>query len=266
VYRKKDTKRFPALIGNTTGTNNQYGVAFSMAYDETENPFPGAVDILSISDTEGKTISYLDATSTTERFPIFSPAAEIKGKGNFLDGGYFENSGLLSLMNFYGYLSEDTTLSLKDENTRVIVLINSKDDYIRRVLGDSIKPVSDKATSELGAILETVADISILSLAMEEKYAERFGENYIAVYLPYYIHYDDVKSFIGGMPEDPFEVQALIDHSNAKIDTALSKFPQERDKPIPPALARVLSDPGYAYIKAMLKHEEVVDALSKIKQ
>ncbi len=265
VYQNKHTNRFPALIGNTTGTNNQYGVAFSMEYDPADDPFPGAVDILSATDTEGKTISYLDATSTTERFPIFSPAAEIKGKGNFLDGGYFENSGLLSLMNFYGYLSEDTSLSMQDSNTRVIVFINSKDDYIRMVLGDSIRPVNNKATSELGAILETVTDVSILSLAMEEKYAKRFGENYIPVYLPYYIHYDDVKSFIGGTPQDPFLVQALIDSSNAKIDTALSKFPQEKDKPIPPALARVLSDPGYAYIKAMLKHEDVVAALERIR-
>lgn len=37
-----------------------------------------------------------------------------------------------------------------------------------------------------------------------------------------------------------------------------------REKPIPPALARVLSDPGYYYLEAMLSHKEVKEILAKI--
>ncbi len=266
VYKYEQAKKrhFPALIGNTTGTNSQYGIACSLAYDEDNDPFPGAVDILTF-DAKAESISYLDATSTTERFPVFSPAAEIENKGNFLDGGYFENSGLLSLMNFYEFLEKDDAIHFNDEHTKVIIIINSKEAYISKVLGENIHPKSNKATSEFGAILQTVADVATLSLALEQKYEKRFGENYIPIYLPYHITYDDVVSHIGGIPENPGDVQKILYQSNKKIRNAIEKAGQKKDKPIPPALARVLSDPAFDYIKAMLKHEEVEQAIEQIK-
>lgn len=263
AYQQSLHNHFPALIGNTTGTNGRYGVAFSLPYSAEDKLFPGAIDILQVSDTSS--ISYLDATSTTERFPIFSPLAQIDGKGDFLDGGYFENSGLLSLMNFYEFLQRDTSLHTLDSNSKIIVIINSKEAYIRKVLGDSIKTSKDLAVSEIGAILKTVGDVSILPSALEEKYQQQFGSEYIPVYLPYPITYEDVINQLRGIPADPLLIQRLITASNKKITTALLVAEEKHSYPIPPALARVLSDPAYEYIKAMLGHEEVKEQITRIR-
>ena len=99
-------KRFPILISNTTDISGRQGMAVSIkSNDKTVNDilYAGACDIL---DLDGKTLSFYNAASTTNRFPLISPAATIKGKGQFNDGGIYENSGLLSAYKLY--LAVDT--------------------------------------------------------------------------------------------------------------------------------------------------------------
>lgn len=268
AFLNPKNKFIPALIGNSTGTHSRYGVAFSINNNKQDSAlpfdsiFPGAVDILELEGDHS--ITYLDATSTVERFPIFSPTAQIKGKGHFLDGGYFENSGLLSLISFYEYLRKDASLNITDTTTKIIVFINSKDAYIRKVLGDSVIVKNELATGEMGAILSTVADIDILPLALEDKYKQQFGKNFIPVYLPYPITYDDVVALIRGTPAEPLKIQDLINASNKKISDLIGPYKDKNLFPVPPALARVLSDPAYEYMKAMLQHEEVKETIARI--
>ena len=76
-------KSYPALIVNTTPTRSKYGVACSIS--DMDN-FPIAIDLLSDGN---EALSFAGTISTSNRFPIFSPAARVPGKGHFVDGGYF---------------------------------------------------------------------------------------------------------------------------------------------------------------------------------
>jgi hypothetical protein len=271
AYRES-TQFVPALIGNTTGTHGRYGVAFSVGHgDKFSRIFPGADNIL---DAEpGKSLKYLDATSTTERFPIFSPTAQVEKLGHFLDGGYFENSGLLSLGNFYDYVVDldknlDTTGA--EIPAKIVLIINSREAYARHVInGEMAKKTDDIATGELPAILSTVGSIGILPSALEEQFHEKFGENFIRIYLPYPLHYEDIVSEIRGTPADPLAIMKAINSSNAAIDTALTRAVKAgaiRDPwgEVYPPLARLLGDPAFEYTKAMLWHDEVVEALGRL--
>ncbi|MEP6795863.1 MAG: hypothetical protein ABJB16_16160 [Saprospiraceae bacterium] len=251
----------PALIGNTTGTHGRYGVAFSVRPDTFNKVFPAAADILTVSNGS---IKYLDATSTTERFPLFSPSGQIEEKGNFLDGGYFENSGLLSLMNFYSYIQKNNSDSIPLDSARIILIINSKESYIRHVLGDSVIAKNEISAGELMAIVSTVANIDVLPLSLEEKCKNDFGKNFILIYLPYPISYSDVTSLIRGEPDDPIDIQKKINASNATIDSTWNRYFKGSTK-VPPALARVLSDPAVQYLHVMIHHPEVQAQLNKLK-
>jgi len=268
LYNNPEKKFLPVLIGNSTATHSRYGLAYSLLSDSTSKTsrfntiFPGGVDMLDLG--LNTSISYLDATSTTERFPIFSPTAQINSKGHFLDGGYFENSGLLSLINFYEHLKDSTSLDIRDKTSKVIVIINSKEAYIRKVLGVNVIVKNELATGEMGAILRTVASTDILPLALEAKYKQQFGENFIPVYLPYPITFDEVVALIRGTPAFPLRIQERIDSSNQIIEKLLEPYKAKNKFPVPPALARVLSEPAYMYMKAMLNHQEVIDAIEKI--
>lgn len=273
-YRSYWTKTYakngymPALIGNTTGTNHNYGVAFSLCPADIENIFPGADNILDIENINyncapvNKCITYLGATSTTERFPIFSPAAEIEGKGHYVDGGYFENSGLLSLKNFRDYYMKITTPDSIDPTDKFILIINSKDDYIRMKLDGFLNSKSDVPSGEFSSILATITDTDILPHAMEARCDQEFGKDrFIRIYLPYKITFEDVIRIIGDEPRDPFAIDSLIQISNHMIDSILGdKYATH----VYPALARVLSDPAYEYMKAMLRHKEVQEAIARI--
>lgn len=251
----------PALIGNTTGTHGRYGVAFSVRPDTFNRVFPAAVDILTVSNG---TIKYLDATSTTERFPLFSPSGQIEEKGHFLDGGYFENSGLLSLMNFYTFIQKNNPDNIPLDSARIILIINSKDSYIRHVLGDSVIAKNELSTGELMAIVSTVTNIDVLPLSLEEKCKNDFGKNFIRIYLPYPISYSDVTSLIHGEPDDPIGVQKKINASNDTINATWNKYSKTHTM-VPPALARVLSEPAVEYLNVMINHPEVQAQLNRIK-
>jgi hypothetical protein len=264
-YKSASNRLVPVLIGNTTGTHGRPGIAFPLQTNrlEFDTIFPGAIDILSFGDTTS--IRYLDAASSTERFPVFSPAAEIKNKGYFLDGGYYENSGLLSLEYFKEYcdsLFDDSVLSRM--HPKFVLIINSKESYVRTVLGDSVITKDQLATGELGAILKTVANIDILPLSLEQRLKNKYGNDFIPVYLPYKFTMADVINIIRGEPADPVWVQNRININNDKINRTWRIGVHQQKHMVEPALARVLSDPAFEYMKAMLEHPDVKAAIQKI--
>jgi len=103
-YREATSKGdlFPVLLSNSTGINKKRGIACSIDLDNFNRIFPNGDDILSGQQTDLEP-TYSAAVSCSNRFPFLSPAAHVEGVGHFLDGGYFENSGVLTLKNFYDY-------------------------------------------------------------------------------------------------------------------------------------------------------------------
>ncbi len=268
---KKAKGKFPLLIMNTTSTIGRQGVAATVIFDDLT--FPAADNITRFEfgkKTSPMSLSYFGAVSTTNRFPLFSPTAVIPTKGAYLDGGYFENSGMLSTWEIYETIIE---VSHRDYSRKIqpvfVNIINSKDYYIaHKVLKDwKFKKASQDNTSEMSAILNTVVSIDKLPRYIFDKIEKR-GFAVEAIMMPHKISYDEVKAILRGDVNNPVRLMKLIEKHNDTIDYILQKYPQYDFKKwgtVEPPLARILSIPAVRYQEAMVKmHPEVLRALDRI--
>lgn len=270
MYDKAKGK-FPILIMNTTSTIGRQGVATSVIFDDMT--FPAADNITHFSNdkrTLPVSLTYFGAVSTTNRFPLFSPTAVIPGKGAYLDGGYFENSGMLSTWELYESIIDAKNSDYSDMIQPVFVnIINSKDYYIaHKVLKDwKFKKASQDKTSEISAILNTVVSIDKLPRYVFDKIEKR-GFAVEAIMMPHKISYDEVKAILRGDVNNPVRLMKLIRQHNDTIDQVLKRYKQydfNKWGVVEPPLARVLSVPAVRYQEAMVKnHPEVLRALDRI--
>ena len=294
---------YPPLIINSTNVNRRYGVGFPIDVGEREfnDIFPYSINMTEIIDN--RTLSYLDVVSTSERFPFFSSTATIEGKGHFLDGGYFENSGILSLMGLRQYWNEsparwlnlnsehrnfsDTTKHLRSQDLLVIIN-NDPHSYIKKLLknakGNKNKnepfAVHVKSTGLLKAIINGLISNFELPAYLQEYYEAGKDSTIkaIPIYQPFPLRYNDVKNYLGAHPVDTTEIRAILnqlDSARSKIDNALTAYARRdslninckidlRWKFAPPSLARMISTPSYRYSAAMLYHEDVKSQLEKV--
>ncbi len=231
TYWKEGVDRlgyFPLLITNTTKTSGNYGVAFS-AYAKREKfdtIFKGATNILDIINSK-KSLSFYEAMSTTERFPFFSATASIPGQGHYIDGGYFENSGILSIINLRAYINDITGIKGKDS---LIILGNSKSNTIDFYLSELQKenPISIKLNGETdyGAILKGISDTDRLGNYLSDHYGVH-SSNAKRINLPYHLRYRDFVGALGGEPKNEDDIDSirnLIEKNNELVDKAILDF------------------------------------------
>jgi len=278
IYKKQE-KKFPALIMNTTSVTGHQGVAVTVKFPE--NTFAGAVNI---TDFNGKktdtipdlnrpdvdtTLTYFGAVSTTNRFPLFSPTAKIPTKGSYLDGGYFDNSGLLSALEVYDAVAGDRSKDYHyDINPIFINIINSEEFYIAQKIEDfGIKPENLKNPSEVGSIIKTVVSIDKLPRYVLEKIKAR-GFAIEPIMMPHKLSYEKVKAVLNGEVADPLRLMDSIKKHNATIDHALEDYGDYKYKKwgvVQPPLARILSKPAVQYQLAMVNnHPEIKNAIERI--
>ncbi len=286
TYWKEGNERlgyFPLLITNTTKTSGNYGVAFSAYADKKkfDSIFKGATNILDIGDPQ-KSLSFYEAMSTTERFPFFSATASIRGQGHYIDGGYFDNSGLTSLMNLKNYVNSressvvvECPLIAKDS---LIILGNSKSNLVDYYLAHSIMiGKNDRITlkiggeTDYGAILKGILNTDRLSNFLSDQHGI-FGKNAKMINLPYHLRYTDFIKALGGEPQDLKDIESirkLIKENNDAITNAINEYIKKgnpninhRSKPLTkwdfayPTLSRYLSRPTVNYYKAMIAYHE----------
>lgn len=253
--------RFPALIMNTTSMTGKQGVASTVKFPE--NTFPAADLITEFTGKDSiKTLTYYGAVSTTNRFPLFSPTAKIPNKGNYLDGGYFENSGMLSVLEIYDAIAGDSTkLYFKKINPVFINIINSEDYYIAEKIKEWEFEKRDLSEAgEFAAILGTVASIDKLPRYVFEKIRAR-GFAVEPVMMPHKITYNKVKNVLNADVDDPIRLMELIKVHNSEIDSVLKRYKfydYESWGVVQPPLARVLSEPAVRYQEAMVKHHPAI--------
>ena len=272
----KSRGHIPALIINTASTGPLPGVAFSLK-SKGEHVFPGYI----LLENDTKDLRYYDAVSTSNRFPIMSPSAQVENKGFFLDGGYFENSGLLTSSYFQKYLKLN---SYKFDETPIITInvINSKTDYIRQFIEGLVEDhVLLKSSTNVSAIISGISDISKLPNVLrsaEGRYVEGEDE-FRSIYLPHQISTSDIESLLGGSVKFTPEILTAIQNNNNDIRNALDDFIDEQGLKIDisthgivePPLARTLSKYAVIYQQAMISHfkgtqqeiKEIVDWLDK---
>ncbi len=254
AYTKRK-KHFPALIMNSTGVGGQQAIATSI--DFPENTFPAAKLTNAFNGTQkDSSLTFFGAVSTTNRFPFFSPTAKIKGKGAFLDGGYFENSGMLSAYEAFYALAGNASKPYHNRiNPVFISIINSKEFYVIEVLKSwGLTPNYKQDKGEIQSILETLASIEKLPRYAFERIRER-GFVVEQLMMPHKLEYAQLEKYLGEVV-DPLDLIKRIENHNTKIDTALKEYEDYRMEDwgvVEPPLARLLSLPAVRYQEAMVK-------------
>lgn len=263
VWRKAYNKRegkYPLLILNSTRVGGQQGVATSVHFPK--NAFPGAIITNEFIKADSLTLTYYGAVSTTNRFPIFSPTAKIKEKGAFIDGGYFENSGLLSAMEVYDVMTKGDTTGYTDKVQPIFInIINSKEFYVQQKLREyKLEPTARVDPSEYQSIIETITSTNILPNYVLEKLRSRdFAVELIM--MPHKISLKDVESTLNGKVEDPVALMYKLKSHNDSIDEALrcyGKYDLSNWGVVEPPLARLLSLPAVRYQQAMVKKHPLI--------
>ncbi len=268
IYEQRDYK-FPALIMNTTAVGGRQGVASTVKFPP--DTFAGADSIASFNgENKYKTLTYFGAISTTNRFPFFSPTAKIPTKGSYLDGGYFENSGLLSAVQVYDAIAGDATKKYHNSFTPIFInIINSEDFYISQKINEwKIKVNNPNDEGEISSIIGTVVSIDKLPRYITEKIrARQFAV--IPVMMPHKLSYQKVKDILKADVGEPIDLMQKIEAHNDSINTALKEFKYYKlDKwgVVQPPLARLLSTPAVYYQAAMINcHPSVIETLKRIK-
>jgi len=279
-----DAYKVPPFFANSKSTSFYYGIT-SPFHDMRE--LGAAIDIVHTTyvkpkklildkktekyiptnfKLETKVPSFYDAVSPTNRFPIASPAAKIHGKGHFVDGGYFDNSGLMTTYNFTQKFKEYSGY----DNHKDIIIVTGKDQYIRYVMENSFpfwvdKPslpknqtlAKIKNSEEYKSIVMALIDLDGLPYAMEDIYKHTLRP----IHLPHKIHLSDLEKMYKGNVHANKKLKDFINTHNEIIESTLSEYNGYEFKKwgvVEPPLSRLLSKPGFEYQKAMLKLHPLV--------
>jgi hypothetical protein len=272
VYKKG---YYPALIINSTSTKGRQGVALSVFTKDTI--VPASDDIVFFEDRKGKSLSYYGVLSTSNRFPFLSPAAKIEGKGYYLDGGYFENSGLLSASEFRNYILPHLKKSKPFDSTYInpifINIINSKEYYAVSKLMDweiELNYENGLASGELSAILSTLVSTEKLPRYVTETIIREGEEKVEKIMMPHKLDYKYLISILGGEPKNPLRLIKLIEVNNEKIDKALEGYSAYKLKKwgvVTPPLSRLLGKAAVTYQEAMInQHSEIKSQINQLKK
>lgn len=275
MYSKRP-KGFPILISNTTDIKGKQGMAVSI---KTKNKtaqdilYAGACDIL---DLGKNTLSFYNAASTTNRFPLISPAATIEGKGQFNDGGIFENSGLLSALKLYEAIHEvDSTA--KEKTSVFINIINDKAAYVKwRIASVMNYCKGDKmnASNEISAILNSVAATEMFPTYVKDKLKllDRLNGNicFKNIYLPHRFYFEDVKAIYGEDIKDLVCVDVIHDiitQNNTEISELVKKYqPSKTSAIIEPEMSRVMAIPAFEFMEQMLEHSSIRQTIIDLRE
>lgn len=224
----------PALIMNTAATNGRRGIFCSINTPAFDSIFPYAQNLSDLKTENGKdgSISFLQAVSTTNRFPIFSPVAKIKGSGHFIDAGAIDNSGILGCWDLFLYLND---MKLLKGKTIVFVDIdNSKGGYAELLFEQFLEAtgrndflIDENEKSSIGANLQTGLSLNKIPGYLDDflcNYTSKFKHlNYNRIVLPHKISITDIEQVIDGkfcdFPKGNFrsELIVFLEKHNEKI-------------------------------------------------
>lgn len=287
---KKYQKEFPIFIANTTNVQGNHGMAVSVRVDnDTVSSFlyQNADNILEIDGALLKevpntqqSLGYYDAISTSNRFPILSPAAKIETKGHFNDGGIYENSGLLSVYKLYRAIDfiEKDTIQPPQQRNIFISIVNDKNLYLREV----VKKLQCRASKinyygELSIVLRSVASTEMMPIYIKteldrlEKLSEDGSLEYHSIYLPHTLTIQDIKNAIGetllckiGSNSDK-ELYGFVKKHNEVIEDLMNPKCKYGATPIvEPAVSRSNAQPAFDFMLNMLEHQSVKEAIADV--
>jgi hypothetical protein len=276
---------FPSLIMNTAGTTGSRGILWSVKPNDFNKIFPFAKNLADLYD-DTKTLPFYQAVSTTNRFPVFSPAAKIPGYGHYIDAGAIDNSGLLGCLDVHIYLLNNKPEVLGDKQVAYVEIINSKSLYVNYLI-DKFKEEEqiDHIIKNENESDNIVVDLKTgLNLDKIPGYLSDYITNwentqhgnirYFKIFMPHKVSFEDVESFFDGKIEngDSNVVQnlkAFLTKKNNEI-LALTEAPNKSFfdpwEFYEPTLSRHLSKSSLNYIDQILKHPLLEEQFSEIEK
>ncbi|MEM6717847.1 MAG: hypothetical protein AAF611_00895 [Bacteroidota bacterium] len=272
--RKKQNKRYPIFISNTTNIIGRQGMAVSIRVKDScarDQLYLGADDILDLN--HGKTLSFYNAVSTTNRFPLISPAATIEGKGQYNDGGIYENSGLLSAYKLYKAINE-LNPEAKKKKTYFINIVNQKTAYIKFKMDSLMQKCNDtiiNKSNEISAIINSVAATEMLPSYIKDKLELLDKKNpnidFESIYLPHKFNMEDIRAVYGPKIKDTCcvnDIVKLIKINDTLIDSLMKGCSKNTKTVIEPAMSRVMAEQAFDFMQYMIKHDDVREVLEKL--
>ena len=264
---------YPSLIINTASNKGSRGIFWSHeAGDAFTQIFPNAQNLLDLGDHQ--TLPFYQAISTTNRFPLLSPAARINGKGHFIDAGAIDNGGLMGCFDLYHYLLSHESQPLAGKRVVFIEIMNSQSSYANHLIDtfDHGLTISEMETSTFEADLSTGLNLDKIPDYMSRmiyNMAQRDSSlDYIPVFLPHRISTGTIEKQLGGAltAQDHQYVSNILAQQSAVIQHLLQEKPGfcEPWQYTEPALSRHFSDANIAYGVQMLDHPNVKSKFEKI--
>ncbi len=275
--------QYPIIISNSTNVRGNQGMAVSVGGVHSTETSPSllyqnADNILELQvynddakKVEPKTISYYNAASTSNRFPLISPAAKIPTLGHFNDGGIYENSGLLSAFKLFRQINDQpgiTDLDCLPERNVFISIVNDKNAYIKKTVQDWIKDgiriKKINPNTELNAIFNSVSSTEMMPIFIKTE-LERLDYqhqtiDFKTIYLPHQFNIQDIKDIYG--------LELISKKTNKPIYEALYECVQKNNanirkwrfsdtnaklKPIiEPPMSRVMAPQAYEFMQKMV--------------
>ncbi|RDK87267.1 hypothetical protein [Marinirhabdus gelatinilytica] len=266
---------------NTAGTSGNRGILWSVKQQKFEDIFPYATNLADLSGN--KTIPFYQAVSTTNRFPVFSPAAKIKGYGHFIDAGAIDNSGLLGCLDLHNYLIRDEKV-LGDKQIAYIEIINSKSLYVAHLVTEFKEKhdiphidANETETDNLVADLKTGLNLdkipNYLSHYLKNWEANSDGNiKYFKIMMPHKVTLGDIEGYFNGTILDPTIVNDLewfLAQKNKEILDITEKPDKTFFEPwqfYEPTLSRHLSRSSLNYFDAILEHPYLKKQFAEIEQ
>lgn len=282
VYRERSY--FPSLIMNTAATTGRRGVLWSVKAEKFGDIFHFSEDLAELvayDENEGtaspKTLSYYEAVSTTNRFPVFSPAAKIPGYGHYIDAGAIDNSGLLGCLDLYLYLQSKK--SIGEKNVVFIEIINSKSlylDYLLKKLEIGHIQKEENETDNIIADLQTALNLDKIPGYVSDFVDHNNQLELIKIFMPHKVSIADVEGYLNGEIVSDDQRELIVDalaERNAYIDNITEKGhrPDDNNKffrkwnTYEPTLSRHLSESSLQFIEDILDHESIQEKVSLIK-
>jgi hypothetical protein len=270
---------------NTAATTGRRGVLWSVKSEEFGDIFHFSEDLAELVDyneNDGKqipkTLSFYEAVSTTNRFPVFSPAAKIPGYGHYIDAGAIDNSGLLGCLDLYLYLQSKG--SIGEKNVVFIEIINSKSlylDYLLKKLETKHIQKEENETDNIIADMQTALNLDKIPGYVSDFVDHSEQLELIKIFMPHKVTIVDVEGYLNGeiVSKDQREtiMEALAEH-NAYIDSITEKGQGADDdnkffrkwNTYEPTLSRHLSESSLQFIEDILEHQTIQEKIDIIKE
>ena len=257
---------YPNIIFNSTSTDRKYGVVDPFK----EVVYPGAHDLLHLDN--GKTPTFFEGVTITNRFPLISPAAKINGVGYFVDGGYFENSAVLSNWYFYKYLKE-RVIHFENQTALFLSIRNSKTMYLDYLyerynnMEHHCVRSETQGQMEVISVLNGAVSLDRLPFVIENTIEDNEEDiSFKAIDLPYFYTIDEVEDYL----ENKCELNCfwkIVEESNTCIKKCLQDGGYNMEWGIVnPPTSRYLSAPVKLYMESMMDHPFLKEQLMRVYQ